>query len=147
MPTRMWSEPPAEPPATGTLDGSALSAAAKSLAVAKGDCAGTTSARNSPVRRAIGVACASRIGLLLAMIAASDGREAVAGKSAALRRRSRRVNMAFPSDGSIGGTLCGALPAAYEPTKTARNRAVTAEQAYARGSQYRSKSGAAGWAL
>ena len=36
MPMRMWSEPPAEPPATGTLAGSALSAAAKSLALVKG---------------------------------------------------------------------------------------------------------------
>src|SRR5262249_2821968 len=60
---------PAEPPATGTLAGSALSAAAKSFAFLKGDCAGTTSARNSPVKRAIGVACASLTGLLLAMIA------------------------------------------------------------------------------
>ena len=68
MPSRIWSEPPADPPATGTLVGSALSASAKSLAVLNGDGAGTTSARNSPVSRAIGVACESRSGLLLAMI-------------------------------------------------------------------------------
>src|SRR5712691_7796793 len=68
MPSRIWSEPPAEPPATGTLVESALRAEAKSLAVLNGDDAGTTSARNSPVRRAIGVACDSRSALLLAMI-------------------------------------------------------------------------------
>src|SRR5215468_3101138 len=178
MPSRMWSVPPAEPPATGTLAGSALSAAAKSFALLNGDCAGTTSARYSPVRRAIGVACASLTGLLLARIAptitmpatisalpcpfhwlrncgkptappapptlvictpftapvarstcsivravwsqpppgaagtkslsksidwasaasmlASDSGKAAAGRSAALRRRSRRVGMAFP---------------------------------------------------
>lgn len=46
-----------------------MSAAAKSLALVKGDGAGTTNAKNSPVRRAMGVACASLTGLLLAVIA------------------------------------------------------------------------------
>ena len=61
----MWSEPPAEPPATGTLVGSAFSAATKSAAVWNGEAAGTTSASNSPVRRAIGVTSREIVGRLV----------------------------------------------------------------------------------
>ena len=61
--------PPAEPPATGTLPGSALSAAIMSFSGLEGRLAGTTSASNSPVSRAIGVVWVSLTGLLLAMIA------------------------------------------------------------------------------
>ena len=64
-PNRMWSEPPAEPPATGTLVGSAFSAATKSGAVLNGEAAGTTSASNSPVRRAIGVTSRQIVGRLV----------------------------------------------------------------------------------
>src|SRR5215210_5622867 len=69
IPRRIWSVPPAEPPATGTLVGSALRASAKSLALLNGEAAGTTSARYSPVKRAIGVVCESLTGVLLAMSA------------------------------------------------------------------------------
>jgi hypothetical protein len=51
----MWSTPPAEPPAQVTLAGSALMAAARSLAFWIGELAGTTIASYSVVRRAMGV--------------------------------------------------------------------------------------------
>ena len=56
MPARMWSVPPAEPPAHDTLPGSALNAATRSChRLVAATCAGTTTTWNSPVRRAIGV--------------------------------------------------------------------------------------------
>ena len=61
----MWSTPPAEPPAQVTLAGSALMAAASSLASLMGELAGTTIASYSAVRRAIGVVWSRVIGDLL----------------------------------------------------------------------------------
>ena len=65
----MWSTPPAEPPAQVTLAGSALMAAARSLAVLIGELAGTTMASSSAVSRAIGVTWSRVTGDLLVRIA------------------------------------------------------------------------------
>jgi hypothetical protein len=65
----IWSTPPAEPPAQVTLAGSALMAAARSLAVLIGESVGTTIASYSAVSRAIGVVWSRPTGDLLVRIA------------------------------------------------------------------------------
>src|SRR3546814_11789636 len=67
-PTRMWSVPPAEPPAPETDRGSALNFATRSSSVWISEAAGPTMTYYSPVRRAIGVVCSSDTGDLLVRI-------------------------------------------------------------------------------
>ena len=61
----MWSTPPADPPPTATLPGSALSASVKSFTVLKGELGATAIALYSIVSRARGVTSARVTGVLL----------------------------------------------------------------------------------
>ena len=61
----MWSTPPAEPPPTATLPGSAFSASARSFTVLKGELGATAIALYSMVSRASGVTCSRVTGDLL----------------------------------------------------------------------------------